>query len=52
MNDILLGDFNEGIHSPEGMPKKLPDIGLFNVMEERLNTSELPRTYTPEDPKL
>lgn len=46
INVLLMGDFNESVHSNEGMSTKLMELGLFNVMEERLNTKELPRTHS------
>ena len=42
-NILLMGDFNEYIKSKEGTYEKLREIGLYNVMEERLGTSDLPR---------
>ena len=44
-NIILGGDFNESMCSKEQMKKKLEDIGLYNVFEQRLNHTNLPRTH-------
>ena len=44
-NILVFGDFNEGYHSPEGLSKKLENIGLYNVMVERLGSTNLPRTH-------
>lgn len=46
INILVRGNFNEKVHSSEGMLSKLKDLGLFNVMEERLNTNNLPCTYS------
>ena len=45
-NVIILGDFNEGIHSQEKMSQKFFNAGLFNLMETRLDTKTLPRTHS------
>lgn len=39
MNIILPGDFNESIHSPEGISKQFSDLGC-------LNTTHLQRTHS------
>ena len=41
---ILMGDFNEGIQSREGSHKKVADLGLVNMMQERLG-DDLPKTW-------
>ena len=41
---ILMGDFNEGIVSKEKTNEKLLEIGLVNLMQERIN-SDLPKTW-------
>lgn len=45
-NIIIGGDFNECILSPESLSEKFNNIGLFNILEARLQTSNLPRTHT------
>ena len=45
-NILLFGDFNEHLTSNEGTAEKLREMGLFNVMEERMNTTDLPRTHS------
>lgn len=35
-SDILMGDFNEGIESREGTHNKLYELGLVNLMHERI----------------
>ena len=40
---IILGDFNEGIHDKEKTNTKFNEIGLKNVMQNRVR--ELPRTF-------
>lgn len=44
-NILLFRDFNERHKSPEGMSTMLEEIGLYNVMAERLNNVDLPRTH-------
>ena len=42
---ILMGDLNESVNGREKSNKKLEEIGLVNVMKNRLNTTTLPRTH-------
>ena len=45
-NAIIMGDFNEGIHSCEKMRDKFYKAGLFNLMEEKMGTKQLPQTHS------
>ena len=44
-NIIVLGDFNESINSPEKLNEKMKNIGMYNLMENHINTKKLPRTF-------
>ena len=41
---IICGDFNEAINEKVGLHKKLREVGLLNVFQEKIG-EELPRTY-------
>lgn len=42
---ILLGDLNEGANDSEKTNEKFHNIGLFNVLQRRLGSYELPLTH-------
>ena len=44
-NVIINGECNESNVSTEKLHEKFENIGLYNVMESRLNTKDLPRTF-------
>ena len=44
-NVIVLGDFNESIQSPEKLNEKMLNAGMYNLMEHKLGTKSLPRTF-------
>ena len=44
-NIIVQGDFNESINSPEKLNEKIKNAGLYNLMENHINSKNLPRTF-------